>query len=138
LKRFYLKHSYIVIALSIGGWVALWLPAYFPSAGLYDPNTPDAQLDYIRYVLIMLMITGLCITPIILGVLLFCIARVYTGGAAARLILALIYLPMLLMACSTFYDNVENSAITLYALPAMLIYLILVIYLTFGFPLRTR
>ncbi|MEG5265480.1 hypothetical protein TRP66_14330 [Pseudomonas sp. JDS28PS106] len=138
MKKFYLKHSFIVIALSVGGWIALWLPAYLPFSPPNTHNPPDAQLDYIRYVLIMLMITGLCVIPIIAGVLIFYAAKVYAGGKISRLALGLMYLPMLIMAFSTFYDNVKNLALTLYSLPAALIYLILMIYLTLGFPLRIR
>lgn len=138
MERAYLKYAFIVLILSVGGWISLWLPAYLQPSPAYDHNAAEVKLDYIRYILIMLIMTGICTIPVIAGSLFICLLKIRTEGTVGRLVLAVMYFPTLLMASSSFYDNVKNLALTLYSLPATLIYLILVVYLTLGFPLRTR
>lgn len=138
MERAYLKYAFIVVTLSVGGWIALWLPAYLPPSPPYDYNAAEVRLDYIKYILIMLIMTGLCLIPIIVGSLFICLLKIRVERRVVRLVLAIMYFPTLLMASSSFYDNVNNLAVTLYSAPATLIYLLLVAYLTLGFPLRTR
>jgi hypothetical protein len=45
---------------------------------------------------------------------------------------------MFLFASASFYENALEVGVTLYSLPATLIYLTLVIYLTYGFPSRAN
>lgn len=138
MKRPYLKHPFIVIALIVGGWVAMLLSAFMPSVDPHDYDATEAKFDYIKYVFLMSLFACTCAVPVIIGALFLWLKKADTLGSGDRFVLCIAYLPVLFLALGSFYESIIETARTAYAIPAALIYLALFGYLTFGFPSKTR
>ena len=137
MKRPYLKHPLIVIGLLIGGWLALLLPVYLSYADSRGYETGEVDEGYLRYIVVAFLAACFCLIPVIIGALFLWLKRAEPMRSIDSVCLCFAYMPTLCIAFLSFCDALSHITKTPSSTPAALIYYILFIYLTFGFPSRT-
>jgi hypothetical protein len=137
VNRPYLKHPLIVAVLILGCWLSLLLPAYHVAQQHQDYDTAEAVLDYSKYLIVALALSGICLIPIIISGAYLLLKRQISFTSIDRYILFITYLPTFGLTTFNLYiaaDGLSNFLI--FIVPATS-HLLLLGYLTLGFPRKT-
>lgn len=137
MNRPYLKHPLIVTILIFGCWLSLLLPAYHVAQNYQDYDTAEAVLDYSKYLIVALALSGACLIPVIISGAYLFLKRHSGLTSVDRGILFITYLPALGLTTLNLYiaaDGLSNFLI--FIVPATS-HLLLLGYLTLGFPRKT-